>query len=216
MNTAEKFLLLIMHPEKPRYVIPEAAINPGLFGSIFVDLSIDGKIEFVDKRIEPKSSYTKISKAHDEILRKIASSKKRKKIKNWIAGFAWHARKYRHMILHDLAMKGKIRLENKRFLIFPYKSAYLMDKEGRKSLMKDLTDIILTSKPLDNESASILGIIEACKMHKILSRDKESLKKIKSNLKELVKQDSVSQEVQQLIREMQAAAVASTVVTTSS
>ena len=62
-----------MHPEKPRYVIPEAAINPGLFGAIFVDLSIEGKIEFEDKRIKAKSSYTKISKAHNEILRKIAA-----------------------------------------------------------------------------------------------------------------------------------------------
>jgi len=215
MNTAEKFLLLIMHPEKPRYVIPETAINPGLFGAIFVDLSIEGKIEFEDKRIKAKSSYTKISKAHDEILRKIAASKKRKKIKRWIAGFAWKGRKYRHMILHDLARDGKIRLEDKRFIIFPYKSAYLIDRKYRESQLKELNDIILTGKSLDVETASILGIIEACKMHKVLTRNKESLKMIKSNLKEMVKHDSVSQEVKQVIAEMQAAAVAAGVVTTS-
>jgi len=215
MNTAEKFLLLVMHPEKSRYVIPEAAINPGLFGAIFVDLSIEGKIEFEDKRIKAKSSYTKISKAHNEILRKIAASKKRKKIKSWIAGFAWKSRKYRHMILHDLEMDGKIRLEDKRFIIFPYKRAYLIDRNYRESQLKELNDIILTGKSLDVETASILGIIEACKMHKVLTRNKESLKMIKSNLKEMVKHDSVSQEVKQVIAEMQAAAVAAGVVTTS-
>ena len=120
------------------------------------------------------------------------------------------------MILHDLAMDGKIRLEDKRFIIFPYKHAYLIDGNYRDSQLKELNDIILTGKSLDIESASILGIIEACKMHKVLTKNKESLKIIKSNLKEMVKHDSVSQEVKQVIAEMQAAAVAATVVTTSS
>ena len=86
----------------------------------------------------------------------------------------------------------------------------------QKTIDEELNDIILTGKSLDIETASILGIIEACKMHKVLTRNKESLKIIKSNLKEMVKHDSVSQEVKQVIAEMQAATVAATVVTSSS
>ena len=215
LNTAERFLLLIMHPEKSRYLIPETRINPGLFGAILVDLAQEEKIEFQDKRIITRSSYTKISQAHNLLLSKMAASKKRKRIKTWIARFAWNSRKYRHMILRDLALKGKIRLEDKKFLIFPYKSAYLIDINGRKSLLEGLKDLIMKNKTLDNESASILGIIDACKIHKVITPDKDTLKILKGNLQEMVKNDSVSKEVQQVIQEMQAAAVAATVATGS-
>lgn len=77
LNTAEKFLLIIMHPEKSRYLIPETKINPGLFGAILMDLSLEEKIEFKDKRIIAHSSYTKISEAHNILLSKISASKKR-------------------------------------------------------------------------------------------------------------------------------------------
>lgn len=216
LNTAEKFLILVMHPKKARYVIPETAVNPGLFGSILVDLYLEEKIEFKDKRIISKSSYTKISKAHNMFLSKIAATKKKKRIKTWIANLAWNSRKYRHLILHDLALKGKIRLEDRRFLFIPYKSAFLIDINTRNSYLEDLKEILLNKQKIDSEKASLIGIIDACKIHRIITRDKESLKKIKENIKELVVQDSVSVEVRQVIREMQAAAIASTYVATSS
>jgi len=213
LNTAEKFLLLIMHPEKSRYVISEQMINPGLFGSILVDLSMEGKIEIKDKKVISNSSYTKISQAHNILLSKIAASKRTKRIKSWIAAFAWNARKYRYMILHDMSMKGLIKLEDKRFLIFSYKSANLLNKNARQSLLDNLKDTILNNRAVDGEIESLLGIIQACKMHKIITRNKVDLKIVKSNLKEIVKQDSISKEVHQVISEMQAATVGVVVAT---
>jgi hypothetical protein len=216
LNTAEKFLLIIMHPEKPRYMIPENMINPGLFGAILMDLSLEEKIEFKDKRIIPHSSYTKASEAHNILLSKIAASKKRKRIKTWIAAFAWNSRKYRHMILRDLRLKGKIRIEDRRFLFIPYKSAFLIDKNIRKQILADINEILLKNKPPGDEMACLIGIIDGCKAYKLITKDKESLKIVKQNIKDKVQDDSVSKEVRKVIQEMQAASIAATTAATSS
>ena len=215
LNTAEKFLLIVMHPEKPRYRIPETQINPGLFGAILMDLSLEEKIEFKDKRIISHSSYTKTSDAHNIILSKIAASKKRKRIKTWITAFAWNSRKYRHMILRDLVLKGKVRIVERSFLFIPYKSAFLIDKNIRKQILEDINEILLKNKPPGDEMACLLGIIDGCKAYKLVTKDKESLKIVKQNIKERVQNDSVSKEVQKVIQEMQVATIAATAATTT-
>jgi hypothetical protein len=215
LNTAEKFLLIIMHPEKPRYLIPETKINPGLFGAMLMDLSLEEKIEFKDKRIIAHSSYTKISEAHNILLSKISASKKRKRIKTWITAFAWNSRKYRHMILRDLVLKGKVRIEERSFLFIPFKSAFLIDKNIKKQIQNEISDVLLNKKPPEDDIACLLGIIDGCKAYKLITKDKESLKSIKHNIKEMVQNDSVSKEVQKVIQEMQAASIVATTTATS-
>ena len=216
LNTAEKFLLIVMHPEKSRYMIPEAKLNPGLCGAILMDLTLEEKIEFKDKRVIPHSSYTKTSEAHNIILSKIATSKKRKRIKTSITSFVWNSRKYRHMILRDLVLKGKVRIEERSFLFIPYKSAFLIDKNIRKEIQKDISEVLLNKKPPQDDIACLLGIIDGCKAYKLVAKDKESLKSIKHNIKEMVQNDSVSKEVQKVIQEMEAASIVVTTTATSS
>ena len=215
LNTAEKFLLIVMHPEKPRYLINENMLNPGLFGAILMDLSLEEKIEFKDNRITAHSSYTKASEAHNILLSKISASKKKKRIKTWISTFAWNSRKYRHMILRDLVLKGKIRIEERSFLFIPYKSAFLIDKNIRKQILEDLSDVLFNKKQPDDEEACLLGIIDGCKAYKLIAKDKESLKIVKKNIKERVQYESVSKEVQKVIQEMQAAAIVATTTATT-
>jgi len=216
LNIAEKYLLISLHPEKSRYLVSDQMINPGLFGSMLADLVMDDKVEIRDKRIHSKSDYTKISEAHNLILSKISASKKAKRIKTWISNFNWNARKYRYMILHELAMKSMIKLENKRFIMFNYKNARVINQHVRQSILNDITDTIYKKRTPDDEVASLLGIIDACKMYKVITRDKAEIKLIRPVIKEKVKQDSISKEVQLVINEIQAASVAATTVATSS
>jgi hypothetical protein len=215
LNTAEKFLLIVMHPEKPRYLIPETKINPGLFGAILMDLSLEEKIEFKDKRIIAHSSYTKTSEAHNILLGKISASKKRKRIKTWIATFTWNSRKYRHMILRDLVLKGIVRIEERSFLFIPYKSAFIIDKNIRKQIQNEISDVLLNKKPPEDDITCLLGIIDVCKAYKLITKDRESLKTIKHNINEMVQNDSVSKEVQKVIQELQAASIVATTAATS-
>jgi hypothetical protein len=215
LNIAEKYLLIILHPEKSRYLISDQMINPGLFGAMLADLTMEGKIEIRDKRIIAKSDYSKISEAHNQILGKIFASKKSKRIKTWISNFVWNARKYRYMVLHELAMKSLIKLENKRFIIFNYKNARVINQSARQSIIDDITDTVHKRKSLTDDLAALLGIIDACKIHKLIAKDKADQKSIKPVIKEMTQQDSISKEVQLVINEIQAASVATTVAATS-
>ena len=85
LSIAEKFLLIILHPQKSKYLISDQMINPGFFGAILADLAVEKKIEIQNKRIIAKSDYTKLSEAHNLILSKITTSRKTKRIKTWIS-----------------------------------------------------------------------------------------------------------------------------------
>jgi hypothetical protein len=88
--------------------------------------------------------------------------------------------------------------------------------DDKVEILDDITDTIHKKKTLNDEVASLLGIIDACKMYKLISKDKAERKTIKPVIKEMVKQDSISKEVQLVINEIQAASVAATTVATSS
>ena len=56
---------------------------------------------------------------------------------------------------------------------------------------------------------AIAGLIEACRMHRILSDDRDELKTIRTQLKKIIKESPVSDVVSQTIRQVQAAIISS-------
>jgi hypothetical protein len=113
-------------------------------------------------------------------------------------------------------LKGKIRIEERAFLFIPYKSAFLIDKNNSKEILRDLNNILFNKKIPKDKEACLLGIIDGCKAYKLITKNKESLKIMKKNIKEIVQNDSVSKEVQKVIQEMQAAAIVATTTATTS
>ncbi len=61
----------------------------------------------------------------------------------------------------------------------------------------------------------MLGLIEACKMHKIIAKDKSEIKICKRKLAELIKSDSIAQGVDKVIKEMQAVIIGAVVASAS-
>jgi hypothetical protein len=56
---------------------------------------------------------------------------------------------------------------------------------------------------------AIAGLMEACRMQRILSDDREELKNIRIRLKKIIKESPVSDVVSQTVRQVQAAIFAS-------
>jgi hypothetical protein len=208
LSTAEKFILLILHPEKPRYIVPEQRRTAGLAGAVLLDLAMEERIDISDKRVKVKSQNTKLSAAHSIALRKIYQAKKEKKVKAWISHFTMWNRKIRMPLLDEMKKKRLIAIEKKRFLFIPYKRSRLLDRKKRDTLIREIREAILQKKAIDSEMSAILGLIEASKNHKVISNDREELKKIRAELKKILESDVISQGVIKVIREMQAAVTA--------
>ncbi len=213
LNLPETFLLLSIKPNKPGFLTPVEKLNPGLIGAIFIELSLKNMMEIKNKRLIINKLPNHLKYPFDEIVSKVYESKREKKLKSWISIFSHRGRKYRIHILRGLERKGLVRITEKRFLFIPYKSTSLVKSRVRDGIISNLRGVLLKGNETNNQSASILGLIQACKIQKSICRDKGDFNLIKMKLKEVLKNDAISQNVDQVIKEMQAAIIGAVVVT---
>ncbi|WP_282035544.1 GOLPH3/VPS74 family protein [Saccharicrinis aurantiacus] len=219
-NTAERFLILIQHPEKCRFIVSEQIKNVGFLGAIFLDLSNSKNLDIESGRIIVKSVDVDLSTSHLIVIEQIAKSRRIRKIKSWLNIFSIKSRKYQKDIFLGLEKKGIIRINHKRFLGIKYYNTQLTNPTVRDNVISELRNIIFNEAVMNAENSIILGLIEACKMYKIICRDKKEIKVCKRKLGEILKSDLIAQGVDKVIKEMQAAiigaVVASAVASTTS
>jgi len=192
LNLTEKFILLAMHPDKARYKISDQALNAGLIGAILLDLTKEDKLLIKNKILQAKSSYSTLSTTHNQILSLIQQSEKERNIKRWIQKFSMKSGTYRKKVLEGLRDKGFIKIEYKKFLFIPYIKAYLIQKNERLVLINQIREILIYSKKPDAEMASLLGMVEACKMYSIIGRGRSERRDFQNKLKEIIKSDLIA------------------------
>ena len=210
-NTAEKFLILIQHPDKYRFIVSNQIKNVGLIGSILLDLANSDNLEIENGRLLIKSKNTDLSQSHSMILEQIEKSSRIRKIKTWIARLSRKSGKIQKEVLMELELKGVIKIHRKSFLGIKYYKTQLIDSSIRDSLINEIRGIIFDDSTISKDNALILGLIEACKMHKIIAKDKSEIKICKRKLAGIIKSDAIAQGVDKVIKEMQAAIIVAVV-----
>lgn len=214
-NTTEKFLILIQHPDKPRFIISEQIKNVGFIGSILLDLVNDKNLVIENGKLIVQSTTTNLTQVHKAILEQIEKSPRIRKIKTWLAKFSRKSRKFQKEILLGLENKGIIRIDYKNFLGIKYYKTRLVNSAIRDNTINEIRDLIFNNERINNENSLILGLIDSCKMHKIICNDKNEIKTCKMKLTEIMKSDLISQGVDKVIKEMQAAIIGAIVASTA-
>lgn len=221
LNTVEQFLLLAKRPVKAGFAISDVHLSYGMVGAILLEMSLLDMIEIKDDRLVLKNSISSGNPTIAEVESVINASTKTRKVKYWVSKLARRSRKSRWAALAELENKNLIRIENKTFLgIIPYSRSYLTNQEARNTLIRELNSSILSGKELSNEAIVVLGLVEACKMHKIIANNRQELKYIRKELKGIIRQSPIANAVDKTIKEVQAAVtgtiIASTVAASSS
>ena len=215
LSTAEKFILIAQHPDKGRFILSDLHVNYGIIGAILLEMSIENKVIIENDCVILKNIENNDNQFISEISVMISNSKKPRKIKYWLTKLSGKSRRYKWIILNDLVNKKIIRIENKLFLGFvPYKRSYLIDNITRDNLIQGIRSNVLFHKELTNENVVLLGLIEACKMHKIITSDKDELKKLKGELKIIIKESPIADTVDKTIKQVQAAIIGAIVAST--
>ena len=204
-NTAEKFLLLIQHPTKSKFLVAEHIKNAGLIGSILLDLANEKRIEIESGKLMLKSTNTKLSPAHAIVLRQIESAQKSRKVKTWIMRFSRKIKKYQIELLLELEREKVVKIEYEKFLFFKYYRTRLVNCKIREQLIDEIRERLLNFKQFSSEDALILGLIKACNMYKIVCKNKQEIKICKNRINEIIKSNSIALGVDEVIKEMQAA-----------
>jgi len=106
-------------------------------------------------------------------------------------------------------------IEVKKILgIFPYKRYWLIDRGIRSGLIETLRSILIHGRHPGKKEMMLLGLIEASRSYKILSRERGESRGMRKRNLELLKGDIISTEINQAIREVQAAVAASVMAAT--
>jgi len=208
LNTVEKFLLLAKHPEKFWFRISEIQFKFGLIGACFLELSLKNTIDVKNDRfiiINKLKSTNSEYPGFERISDLIENSTKERKPRYWIQKIARKSRIYKWEFLNGLEKKKLIRIEHKTFLWIPYRRCYLIDSRTRNKLIEHLREIVLYKKKKSEEDVAILGMVEACKMHKIIAKDRHERRIMRKELKTILKDSPISATVESTIRQVQTA-----------
>lgn len=210
LNTSEKFLLIAHHPEKGRLMVSRQYFRYGLAGAILLDLLVDGRLGMENGRIIPRPGNTPPDPVKSEVIQMITESTRPRKAGYWVRKLAFRYNGYLNQIRTGLAGKRLLKIEESRLLgIIPWRRSFLTESYTRINLIRQLKNDILVYRGDAGESSALAGLVEACRMRRILSTDREELKMIRSQVKKILKESPVSDAVAQTIRQVQAAIIAS-------
>lgn len=206
LNTLTKFLLAAQHPSKGRFIISGMHIQYGIVGAALLEMSQEKRIDIESNKVflikEEESDNPIIS----EISMQIRNSKKPRTIKYWVTKLARKSNRFKWAVLTDLEKNNLIRIESRKFLgLIPYRKHFLIDNAIRDNLISQLRNNVLFWQNLDEESILMLGLVEACKMHKIITSNRKELKIIKKELKHIIKESPIAETVDKTIKQIQAA-----------
>ena len=217
LSTVERFLLLAHQPEKGRFLIADAQLNYGILGAILLEMSLEKRIALEKNRLVLKDGR----KIKDPIMADVAdiigSSAKERKIKYWIVKLNRKSYKYKWAILQEMERKRLMRIERRKFLgLIPYKLCYVRGSRLREKQIQHVRKAILhpSSTEVTDDDVVLMGLIEACKMHKIIASNKEELKRMRKELKGTLKDSPIAEAMDETIRQVQGAIVATMIATT--
>ncbi len=214
LTLTEKFLLLAMHPEKGRFTIAGMQLAYGIAGGLLLELSMQERIAIEDGKVVSKKGSRITDPVLSEVSDMMASSEKKRKVRYWTNKIYKRSNKYKKVILEGMEKIHLVRIERKKFLFIPYTLYFLRDKRTRDNLIRHLKKAILypSSVEITGEDMALMGLVEACKMHKTFASDRQELKRIRKELKEVIKNSPIAGVVDQTIKDVQAALLASVVV----
>jgi hypothetical protein len=208
LSVAKQFIILALNPEKGRVGLSSILFRYSLTGALIMDLLENGEISFSDKRIIP--SFRKNGElVHDMIADRITAATRNRKISFWISRLTSKHGLIMKELTNSLEKDRILRTEQKKFLnIFPYKRYWFINNSIRINIIELLRGILLHGKPAGKREMMLLGIIESSKAYSLLSRERGESKLMRKKNLEVLKSDVISSEINQAIREVQAAAAA--------
>ena len=183
LDVLEKFVLLAHHPEKKRYLVSELYVNYGIIGAMLLDLSLLNKLDLQDEKLVITDRNDIPNPMVAEIADDIYKSGKHKKVKFWVMKYGRKAKKYRHKVLESLASKNVIEIERKKFLgLFPFIQTRVSDRRTLENLVREVKGNVFNHRGISEEDTVMLGLVEACKMYRALSKDRNEIKKMKAKI----------------------------------
>lgn len=207
LSLLEKFVLLAQHPTKRRFLTSEIQLHNGLIGALLMDLSLHGNLMIIRDELVVKKGNGIEHPMAAEVAAEIVKSPKNRKLSYWINHLVKKAPHYKRFVINQLAEKGILQVENKRFLgIFRYQKSKLINSDVRKRLVASARhQILYPDRDNINEETVMTGLIAASKLHHAITRGTAEKLMIQSKLKDILKHSPLGGKIHQSINQVQSA-----------
>jgi hypothetical protein len=204
-SVAKQFLILALHPEKGRIMVDSIHFRYSLTGAIILDY-IDGEeLRIEEKRVIP-SLRINDEAVHVMFADQLSKSSKARKISYWIRRLT---NKHRFILVEmtkSLEKERIIQIEHKKFLgLIPYKKYWFINNNIRTDIIEQLRGILLYGKKPGRKELMLISILHTARAHKVLSRERGEARAIRQRCKEIMKDDQITTEISQTVKEVNAA-----------
>jgi len=210
LSIAENFLFLAINPKSLSYSSVGTQLNSGLIGALIMDLINANILALEGKNLVISNKKTDLVGAEAVFYKYISAAKRPRSLKSWISRINSMPAKIRNPLLQSLQDKRLIRIKKKRFLFIPYKKISSLDKIQQHEMILSLRSDIV--KPIgfeiEHDRFMLLSLIYACKMERIIARNRKEARDLRYKLKVLSASNPVSVAVNAVMKEMQMAIVA--------
>ncbi len=209
-KVTEQFISLSLNPDTGRYLVLGNYLTYGLVGAILMDLSLERKISIEDHIIiAAKDSSPTGNTASDRMFKTIAESSRQRNIKIWVRRLGNKSARYRKEMQKYFVRNGILKVENKRFIGISYKLHYIARPGFRINLINRYKEIILYNKIPEEHEMMVLGLIYACKMHKVISKGGPERRNVRKKLVEIIRSNAFATDISKAIMEIQTEITAS-------
>ena len=212
MNTevSRQFIILSLNPDTGRYMVLGNYLTYGIIGSMFMDMALEERITIYNSKMNAASSTEPAGLiTHDRILEKLRATSKTRTVKRWLQSFGSRSAWYRKELQKHFVDNGILKEMRRRFIGIPYKLYFPAVRGERQKLIRRYKDILLFGKKPDETELMVLGLIYACRMHRILADKGPDRRKIRKAVVKQIKDNPVASEINKAIIEMQMAITAS-------
>lgn len=208
LHIYEEILLLALR-DKEGTIFYDVHYPQALGASLLAELLLTKKVKL---EIEGKKKFIKLADSKptddlllDECLQKIANSKRRVRVENWVPRFA-NIAKLKHKAAQSLIKKGILkREENKVLFLFKHKKYPEIDPRPEQYLIEKLRKGIFgTNKTIAAETVILIAICEKTGiLHHLF--DKRKLREKKKWIKEIVSGNLIGNATKEAVEAMNAA-----------
>ena len=210
-SVTRQFVILSLHPEKGRVMIPSTHFRYALTGSVLMDFLLRGEISLEDKRL--KTSFRRNGdKIHDLFAEKMEKQKRPRKISFWIRRFSFKNNLIFKETVNSLVSNGILMCETHYFLnLIPYRRYHITDKRIRTDIINELRDVLLKGTGPTGFQSMLIGLLKASGASHLLAKERSEKKILRKKCRDFKTDDEMSSEIDRAIREVQAAIVTSVI-----
>jgi Golgi phosphoprotein 3 len=201
LTLVDHLTLLALDDENGSIIPDSITLSYALAGAAILELSLIGKVEVTDKRVNVVNERDTGDVLLDQCLREMAKSTRRKKVQVWIRKLGEKGSQIRKQTLSKLIDRGILTMRKKKILWdFDTKSYPAVNSQPENQLKARLHDIVVNYRKPDLRETMLLNLVDTCKLQRVALKGYS--KQFRATISRLMQDNEFAHSVSQTISEV--------------